>query len=266
MNEKLISFITVVLNDSEGLERTFLSVLNQQSSCVEHIVVDGGSTDGTLDVVKSYEQYLGAWISERDQGIYDAMNKGLKLAKGAWVCMLNAGDILEPDVIQRVIDIIKSSRQSSILFGDAYYYYPDLDQKRYVPGNSDRLFEAMSICHQAVFIPVALYNRYGNYSLEFKCAADFHFLLRLRISGEEFIHMPFPVATFFAGGISDRRVLKSRLESIRILCRLNSPKALRGTLRYIYEVVQQYVYTGLIKVLGKSHAAQIRRIISTKSL
>ena len=114
MSDKLISFITIVLNDSVGLERTLRSVLDQNSPYIEHIVVDGVSTDGSIDIVKKYEWYLGAWISEPDQGIYDAMNKGITLAKGAWICMLNAGDVLEPKVIHEIIKVLVS-RGSPIL-------------------------------------------------------------------------------------------------------------------------------------------------------
>ncbi len=266
MTKKFISFVTVVYNDAVGLERTLLSVLQQDTDLVEHVVIDGCSNDGSLEVIKKYEKNIDTWVSERDGGIYDAMNKGLKLAKGAWICMLNAGDVLEPDVIPAIINILKSGNVNSIYFGDAYYYYPDTTVKRNVPGNSDRLLEAMSICHQAIFLPSAIHHRYGFYSLEYECASDFHFFLRLRLSNEAFIHMPFPVVTFFAGGTSDRRMLKSRIESIKILWRLNSPKAFKGTLHYIYEIVQQYVYSGLTKLIGVNYAAKIRKAFFTKSI
>jgi len=265
LTKKLISFITVVYNDAEGLERTLKSVLDQKTEIVEHVVIDGLSTDKTLAVIKRYGNHIEFWVSEPDRGIYDAMNKGLLLANGAWICMLNAGDVLEHDVIQTVINKLKSGNSNSVYFGDAYYYYPDLAVKRNVPGNSDRLLEAMSICHQAVFVPAAVHDCYGKYSLDFECAADFHFFLRLRLFNVPFVHIKIPIVTFFAGGTSDRRMLKSRIESIKILWRLGSPRALKGTLRYIYEVVQQYVYSGLKKIIGENYAAQLRKNFFVKS-
>ena len=255
---KLLTIVTIVRNDFSGLERTLRSVIAQKSSEVEHVVVDGASTDGTLDVLRDHIYHLDAWVSEKDCGIYDAMNKGLALAKGAWICMLNAGDVFEPNVLPRVIEEMGSSDSLAILYGDAYYHYPDLGRRRLVPGRSDQLFEAMSICHQAVFIPATLYARYGSYDISYRFAADFDYLLRLAVSGESFVRMPFAVATFWAGGSSDVRVFASRCESIHILWRLRSPRAFRGTLRYIYEIIQQYAYVCLRKVLGQKLAARLR--------
>ncbi|PUE60910.1 hypothetical protein B9Z45_06195 [Limnohabitans sp. 2KL-17] len=258
MSKKLISVITIVRNDAAGLERTLRSVIAQNSPEIEHIVVDGASSDGTVDVIRAHANHVNRWVSESDKGIYDAMNKGIALAQGAWICMLNAGDVFEPKILTRVIEEITHCDSISILYGDAYYYYPDLRQRRLVQACSERLYTGMSICHQAVFIPAAIYANYGLYNRTYSFAADFHFLLRLAMSGENFVHMPFAVATFFAGGTSDICVLGSRFESIRILWRLKSPRALKGTLRYIYEVLQQYAYMTLVWALGQKLAARLR--------
>src|SRR6266498_2998001 len=88
----MISIITVVLNMKDGLERTVRSVAGQTYSDIEFVVIDGGSTDGTLDLIKKYEDKISYWSNEKDEGIYDAMNKGLRKAKGDYVWFLNAGD------------------------------------------------------------------------------------------------------------------------------------------------------------------------------
>ena len=91
--KSLISIITVVFNDKYGLEETILSVLSQTSENIEYIIIDGGSNDGTVDVIKKYEKSIDKWISEPDNGIYDAMNKGIALASGGFINFMNAGDV-----------------------------------------------------------------------------------------------------------------------------------------------------------------------------
>lgn len=99
----LISVITVSYNAGETIKETILSVINQESNNYEYIIVDGGSTDGTLDVIKTYEDKVELWISESDNGIYDAMNKGIKLAKGEYICFINSGDILKELPVDNLI-------------------------------------------------------------------------------------------------------------------------------------------------------------------
>lgn len=98
-DKPLVSIITVVLNGEKYLEETILSVLNQTYDNVEYIIIDGGSTDGTLDIIKKYEHAIDYWVSERDRGIYDTMNKGITVASGEWIELLNAGDFYESGAI-----------------------------------------------------------------------------------------------------------------------------------------------------------------------
>ena len=162
MNSPLVSVITVVYNDVKNIERTIQSVLSQPQEWIEYIVIDGGSTDGTVDLIKQYDHLITAWISERDDGIYDAMNKGIALARGDGITFLNSGDSYEGSVfyegmplpeIMRVVVKNGASRSEQRL-GD------------------QRL--GMPISHQGI-----IYRNTGEkYSLQYRIASDYEFSLR----------------------------------------------------------------------------------------
>jgi len=115
----LISIITVVYNGKALLEKTIRSVLEQTYHPIEFIIVDGGSNDGTLDIIKRYEKQISTWITEKDEGIYHAMNKGVAMASGAWICFLNCGDVLVNNhTIQEVVEGIKTNNYPDILYGN----------------------------------------------------------------------------------------------------------------------------------------------------
>jgi cellulose synthase/poly-beta-1,6-N-acetylglucosamine synthase-like glycosyltransferase len=101
-NKPLISIITVVYNGEKFLEETIKSVINQTYDNVEYIIIDGGSSDGTIDIIKKYEDYIDYWVSEKDNGIYDAMNKGIDLATGIWINFMNAGDLFFDNTIEHL--------------------------------------------------------------------------------------------------------------------------------------------------------------------
>ena len=116
MNDRpLVSVITIVYNGELHLEQTIKTVLEQSYSPVEYIVIDGGSTDNTMNIIKRYESHLGAWLSEKDNGIADAFNKGLKLVKGEIIGILNADDWYEPDAIEKAVAVLKDT---DIAYGD----------------------------------------------------------------------------------------------------------------------------------------------------
>ncbi len=106
MNQPKVSIVTVVYNDAKGLEKTIKSVINQTYKNVEFIIIDGGSTDGTVEIIKKYEDYIDYWVSEEDKGIYDAMNKGIKAATGTWINFMNAGDVFVDCEVLSSIDFL----------------------------------------------------------------------------------------------------------------------------------------------------------------
>ena len=257
-----ITIVTIALNACSSIEETILSVINAKNRFIQYIVVDGGSKDGTMEVINRYKDKIDIIVSEPDRGIYDAMNKGIALSTGDVIGLLNSGDVYENDALDAVAEAVNKHGKNAIYFGNAFLFYIDLGKKRLVQAKMPNLTRSMSICHQAVFIPRSVYARFGAYSLEYKYASDFHYLLNLYLRKERFVHIDCPLVTFRTGGLSDTKILSSRLETIRILFQLGSPERFKGALLYIYEIGQMYIYRGLVKALGKGVAASLRLKLS----
>ncbi|MGB9762804.1 MAG: glycosyltransferase family 2 protein [Minisyncoccia bacterium] len=175
----LITVITVVFNGAKTLEDTIKSVINQTYPNVEYIIIDGGSTDGTLDIIKKYEDQIDYWISEPDKGIYDAMNKGIEVAVGRWINLLNSGDIyFEDKGIEKIMLDRNLNLYDCIVSGwicnDGKVSFM-LEPKPYLmlkkPG--------WHINHQAFIYKNKIHKKIGFYSLEYKYAADHEFYFRI---------------------------------------------------------------------------------------
>ncbi len=197
----LVSIITVVFNGIKSLEQTILSVLNQDYGNIEYIIVDGGSTDGTLDVVKKYEGRIDYWISERDKGIYDAMNKGIDLAGGELIGALNADDYYESGAVRAVVDAWSSDTSKGIVYGNNYVCMDDLGL-RYRNYSSLRFWKGMPICHQAMFVHREVYRSIGKYDLTYKITADLDFLLRAIDKGVKLLPTGAFLVNFRSTGMS----------------------------------------------------------------
>jgi glycosyltransferase involved in cell wall biosynthesis len=158
--------VTVVRNGEKTLEETILSVINQIYNNVEYIIVDGASTDGTLDIIRKYEERIDYWISEPDAGIYDAMNKGIDLAAGQWINFMNSGDgFYEYRTINKIASII-TSIDSKLLIGKAYIkrkQFDDIDRPKF---NKKNIID--HFCHQACFF----YHNNLVYDTRFKICSD----------------------------------------------------------------------------------------------
>jgi glycosyltransferase involved in cell wall biosynthesis len=257
-NKFMLSIVTVVLNDVNLIERTILSVLTTKNSQVEYIVVDGGSTDGTMDIVNRYKDQIDIVISEPDNGLYDAMNKGIRRSSGLVVGLLNSGDYYEVGALTKLTKLMDKSGCNVIYYSDTFLAYSDLNTRRLMRANLARLNQYMSICHQAVFVPRLMYKKYGYYTLNYRFGSDFAFLLKLYLSNEAFQYCEMPLVTFSTGGLSDTKIFQSRIENIKILFQLNSPKRYVGSLRYCFEVFQMYGYRVIIYIAGAKIASILR--------
>ena len=170
-----ISVITVCLNAAPVIEATLRSVLAQDYPNLEYVVVDGGSTDGTADAIRRHAGRLAAFVSEPDQGVYDAMNKGVDLARGEYLLFLNAGDVLAaPDVIGRAA----AAADADVLYGD--FAYSEGARKGRVTADIDKgVFN-----HQCILYRKSLHAAFGKYfSVKGLTAADYLFFMHLRASG-----------------------------------------------------------------------------------
>jgi len=179
----LISVITVVLNSSSTIENTINSVLGQTCPGIEHIIVDGGSTDGTLDIIDKYKSSISRVISEPDKGIYDAMNKGILAATGGVVGFLNADDVFyDRDVVRKIVSAFIDNKTDCV-YGDLVYV------SRLDPARITRVWRSRPFCdglfekswtpaHPTFYCRKALYERFGYYRTDFSIAADTELMYR----------------------------------------------------------------------------------------
>ena len=215
-NNPLITVVTVVYNGIEFLEKTIQNVIGQTYSNFEYIIIDGGSTDGTLDIIKKYENQITKWISEPDKGIYDAMNKGIVLANGRWINFMNAGDFFyEQETLQKVFGGEEQYNGVDILYGDVECDYLDFKviQKA---GKLSNLWTGMQFCHQSTFIRSA-YHKELPYSLDYKIAGDFNFIYRSFMSDTPMVHIEQIVALFCMDGVSVVSGEKGLIENYKIV-------------------------------------------------
>ena len=209
MKTQKVSVITVVFNGKSGIEHTILSVLNQTYLSLEYIVVDGGSCDGTVDIVRKYSERIDHLISERDRGIYDAMNKGLALATGKWVCFMNCGDeFVDNEAISRVFSGNNYDEFSFV------YGFTEVKYKKFCKiqklGCLKQLEYEMPFCHQSVFSRLS-YHKENKFNIKNKITADFEFFRKAFLSGQKFKFVNFSIARITPGGLSDGNRIRSYL-------------------------------------------------------
>lgn len=189
-----ITVITPSFNQAQYLERTILSVLNQGYLNLEYIIIDGGSTDGSVDIIKKYASSLAYWISEPDQGQSHAINKGLKRASGDWVCWQNSDDIFYPDSFKKVAEIIKSKPMLDFIIGDINLI-DEQDQiirpMCYVrPTYSSMVAEGMVLTNQAAFWKRSLHGKIGWLNENLHYGFDYEWFLRLLKHTNKSYHIP----------------------------------------------------------------------------
>ena len=171
-----ISVVTVCYNAVDTIEETMLSVLNQTYHDVEYIVIDGGSKDGTVDIIKKHADRLAYWVSEPDNGIYDAMNKGIKVATGDYINFMNAGDsFFDINVISEIF-INPNLPEATVIYGDTLEKHEHGEKIQYGL-DVHKLNKKGILCHQSAFIKTA-YHKIHPYDLKFKILADFNFFFR----------------------------------------------------------------------------------------
>jgi glycosyltransferase involved in cell wall biosynthesis len=164
----LVSIITVVLNGAETLERALRSALDQDFDGLEYVVIDGGSTDGSLDIIRKYESRIGYWRSEPDNGLYDAMNKGVRAARGRWILFLGADDVL----VARLADIAcLLTDEQTVYYGDVY-----MPRQRLTYDGAFSAYKIMfkNICQQAIFYPRRAFESHG-FDTRYRLWADHAF-------------------------------------------------------------------------------------------
>lgn len=183
-----ISIITATYNSAATIRDTLESVLNQTYKDIEYWIIDGASADGTMDIVRGYEEAFGGrlhWISEPDKGIYDAMNKGIERATGDVVGILNSDDFFTSnDVLAVVAETFNNEKEIDAMYGDIHFVKPD-NLKKCVRYYSSKMFRPWLMrwgympAHPSFYCKKGIYDKYGLYSLDYKICSDFDMMVRL---------------------------------------------------------------------------------------
>lgn len=216
----IVSVITVCYNAVESIENTILSVISQTYTNVEYIVVDGNSSDGTVDIIKKYESKISNWVSEPDRGVFDAMNKGIDMATGEWLLFMNAGDsFAKSDVISIFFNGVGYDEGVGVVYGDAFSLQPDGSLSYYKSSSFTEQkigIRDMGICHQSIFARTSLAKRF-KFDISYKYAADYNMMMNIFKSGYKFSYNAIPVCIYNLDGISSNNKL-SQFKEITKIC------------------------------------------------
>lgn len=253
-----ISIVTVCYNSAKTIEQTIRSVLNQPYQDKEYIIIDGGSTDGTVEIIRRYESKLSYWCSEPDEGLYDAMNKGICKATGDVVGIINSDDWYASDVFGAIAETFRATN-AQVLYGDVVNV-STLGGKLYRNGDNikqEEIHIRFVYEHPGVFVRRKIYERYGSFNCKYKIAADYDLLLRFYCEKASFVHFPYVVAYFrLDGGLSRanswrayrelRKIpleyssyAKKTAETIRQIEARFVMKRKRNVMRFLYERLQR---------------------------
>jgi hypothetical protein len=217
----LITVVTVVFNGEKCLEETILSVINQTYDNLEYIIIDGGSTDGTLEIIKKYEHAISYWASEKDKGIYDAMNKGIDLATGAWINFLNAGDCFFQDNIlgDRIIPL---TQNTNLIYGAVNLISPKSNIITLQPKKFTRMnlfiWGTRVACHQTIFVNRSILTKYSTRYI-LKGELDWYFRLTESVLKPGLCSDP--MVKYSLGGLGDIRHWRNFFEATQVSLRNN---------------------------------------------
>ena len=247
----MISIITATFNSAKTLKDTIQSVLRQTNKDFEYLIIDGGSTDETIDIVKSYESEFSGrlkWVSEKDQGIYDAMNKGIKMASGDVVGILNSDDYFTSDDILQTVDNAFKSHEIGAIYGDIHFIR-DGNPQKCVRDYSSRMFRPFWLrfgfmpAHPSFYCKREVFEKAGLYSLDYKIGADYEMMVRLfKRHKIKSLYVNKDFVTMRTGGASNNNV-RSRLTLIEEdvkACRVNGIYTNRFfiMLKFLYKIFE----------------------------
>lgn len=253
-----ITVVTIVLNAARTIERTIKSVIAQNYPNLEYIIIDGGSTDGTLEIVDRYSNSINLILSERDSGIADAFNKGVVLSQGDWICILNADDWFDEGALNRVApfmientDVITAQTRFWKNSSPSYVFY----------SAPEKLRKDTTIGHQSVFVRRSLHEKYGLYRTDLKFASDYDFFLRTYIAGAKYKTLDFVASNMQDEGLSDTQWKAVYKEVARVQReRLNSKIA--PTIRLGYKILRTNISRTLSRMGLEPVVALYRRYFS----
>ena len=219
MSQPFVSIITVVYNAKSALEATIANIISQTSKSFEYIVIDGGSTEGTVDVIKKNQEHIAYWISERDNGLYDAMNKGLRVAKGKFIWFMNAGDLIYDNKVIENLEKLYTP-DTDVFYGETIM----IDEQGTVIG--DRRLKApekltyknlsmgMVVCHQSFIVKRECCDFYNT---DYKIAADIEWMINALKKSNKVVNTHQYITRFKEDGLSKKNISRSLRERFKIM-------------------------------------------------
>ena len=238
----LVTVFTIVKNRKETLSRTIMSVLNQSYSNIEYIVIDGASTDGTLEVIKQFDDKIDLWISEPDSGTSDAGNKAISIAKGEFIFWLSSDDWIDRNFIEEAVCAFLRSG-ADFVFGNMMMYKNKISVAEY-KGDQEYVKSLMSgypyFMFPAMIIKKEYFNKIGLINMTYKYFSDYEWVLRLHLSGAKGFYLRSLAIHREVGGVGEELSVQSILEHFRLLKQYNLPKS-KTLITYTYYLIRRII-------------------------
>lgn len=256
----MISIITPCLNSEKTIEQTINSVLNQRYTDFEYIIIDGNSSDHTVDIIKEYIPLFGGrmrCISEKDDGIYDAMNKGIKLARGNVIGIINSDDWYEKDTLEKVVNFF-SNNDTDVIYGKMNILTENAQLEEYPVCDLSALWYKMVIPHPTVFVRREIYKRYGVFNTQYNLSADYELMLRFYSQNVKFSFVDSVLANFRLGGESQHNRIHCIKEGYDISFRYIDKCPVKKTVFPILK--EEYSYFFLEQLLLENPEAVLQKI------
>lgn len=207
MTNLKVSIITVCLNSIKTIEQTICSVINQTYKNIEYIIIDGQSTDGTIDIIKKYEKHITRWISEPDKGIYDAMNKGISMATGEIIGIINSDDWYEQQAVEKVMEVF-ANEQTDVVYGKLKIVHANGYMSEAKNGSLEQMVYRMVIPHPTSFVKREVYEKFGTFDIQYKIVADYELYLRWYLKNVLMKQTDDVLAYFREGGFTTDRAVE----------------------------------------------------------
>ena len=240
LDEK-ISIITVCRNSADTIYKTIESIISQSYDDIEYIIIDGNSSDGTQEIVKSFGNAIDVFVSEPDKGIADAFNKGIAMATGDIVGLINADDVLLSESLSRVAALFRENQHCDVIHGDVILYDDHFFIKRLRPPKHWWYpWRLVFFNHPATFVKKSVYDKYGGYCPEYKVAMDVEIFLRWLRKGVEIAYIPKCLVKMQAGGVSSQNGLIGCKEAKKALITYNFPRFL-ANIQYVCKIALHYL-------------------------
>jgi glycosyltransferase involved in cell wall biosynthesis len=264
--QDLVSIITVTFNSARTLERTMDSIRTQTYPLIEYIVIDGGSTDGTLEIISSRDSEISQYISEPDTGISDAFNKGIAIARGQFVAIVNSDDWLEADHIYEAVAALRG-HAVDFVFGDIQLHKEDATPAGRLVGDPSyrRTIRHImpSVNHPSMVCHWETYRKFGLYRLEYRNAMDYDWFLRVTLRGGLGLYVSKLASHMSLAGVSDREFNRS-LDEVRRISISHGYPAILATVRFYMRVFKGMVRRVLARTIPLSVYEQLREFVNPR--